>query len=312
MARTEVRFYLELYGRIFVYTKKNTQSQSMKLYKLSIVSLMLAVSLTACKNSNNSTAEASTDATKEYYLKMKDQVNSEDGSEFEGSDASTETYDPSSPEASIPLVDEGQVFTLDSNIEVHFDTRTAKELDGNSPMDTIHIGDETFTRDLHNITENDVHNLRHNLEYLKENKSNETTDGDCSGQDCPVYAHINKSEQKMYLYVNGNLLDTFATSTARSGYRTPDFSRKPDGRIYTRYTSHKYHGGDWKGLGNMPYAVFIEGGYAIHGATSGEIRQLGNPASHGCIRIHPKNAKLFNKLVKFAGTENTWVDVTED
>jgi lipoprotein-anchoring transpeptidase ErfK/SrfK len=61
----------------------------------------------------------------------------------------------------------------------------------------------------------------------------------------------------------------------------------------------------------MPYAVFIRGGYAIHGTTPGNFSKLGTRASHGCIRLHPDNAKLFNELVKRVGLENTWVKIME-
>ncbi len=46
----------------------------------------------------------------------------------------------------------------------------------------------------------------------------------------------------------------------------------------------------------MPYSIFFNGGYAIHG--SYEISRLGRPASHGCIRLHPKNAAILFALVK--------------
>ncbi len=286
-----------------------------KINNLLLFVAICVISLISCKENNNaekSVSEGSANTTEEYYNKLKTEINGEDDSEFEGTSVDNKGYDPTSPEASIKLVDQGRTYDMDSTIKVRFDARTSEELNGESPMDTIHIGDETFIRDLHNITELDVYNLRHNLDYVRDTKANPSTDGDCSGKDCPVYAHVNKKEQRLYLFLNGEPLDTFKTSTARSGYKTPDFDRKPDGRIYTKYSSHKYHGGNWNGLGNMPYAVFIEGGYAIHGATSGEIHELGNPASHGCIRLHPKNAKLFNKLVKYAGVENTWVHVTEE
>ncbi len=286
-----------------------------KSNNLFLFAAICGISLFSCGERHNGEAAIATesmDSTEKYYEKMKSQIHGEDDSEFQGTSETNEKYDPMSAEASQKLIDRGRTYMLDSTIEVRFDVRTTAELSGNSPEDTLRVGNETFTRDLRNITELDLYNLRHNLDYVKETKDNTATDGDCSGKDCPVYAHVNKKEQRLYLFLNGEPLDTFKTSTARSGYKTPDFNKKPDGRIYTKYSSHKYHGGDWNGLGNMPYAVFIEGGYAIHGATPGEIHELGKPASHGCVRLHPKNAKLFNKLVKYAGVENTWVHVTED
>ena len=45
--------------------------------------------------------------------------------------------------------------------------------------------------------------------------------------------------------------------------------------------------------------VYIRGGYAIHGTNS--IRQLGRPASHGCVRLHPGNAAALYRLVQSRG-----------
>jgi lipoprotein-anchoring transpeptidase ErfK/SrfK len=62
--------------------------------------------------------------------------------------------------------------------------------------------------------------------------------------------------------------------------------------------------------------VFVKGGYGVHGTTgtdtSGNIAKLGTvPLSHGCIRIHPLNAKAFNAAVVKYGAANTWVSVHE-
>ena len=57
----------------------------------------------------------------------------------------------------------------------------------------------------------------------------------------------------------------------------------------------------------MPYSIFFDGGYAIHG--SYEISHLGRPASHGCIRLHPDNAAILFGLVK-ANMDDTRIVVT--
>ena len=46
----------------------------------------------------------------------------------------------------------------------------------------------------------------------------------------------------------------------------------------------------------MPHSIFFRGGYAIHG--TGYIKSLGRPASHGCIRLHPRNAAALYQLVR--------------
>ena len=133
----------------------------------------------------------------------------------------------------------------------------------------------------------------------------------CTRIDCSVWAQVSKSKQKLYLYVDGVLEATWSVSTGTKGHTTPNFDKHPNGRIYDSYTSTKYPGGDYKGLGNMPYAVFISGGFAIHGTDTGNWKRLGTPASHGCIRIHPENALYFNRLVRSRGINDVWITVQD-
>lgn len=133
----------------------------------------------------------------------------------------------------------------------------------------------------------------------------------CRKFDCPVYALVNKSTQTLQLYIKGSLVATWLVSTGAKGSETPDFEGQPDGRIYDAYTSKANPGGDYKGLGNMPYAVFIYKGYAIHGTLEANFKKLGTPASHGCVRLHSDNAKIFNRLVREYGAQQTWVSVVK-
>ena len=139
----------------------------------------------------------------------------------------------------------------------------------------------------------------------------DTSTGTCKEGACGLYAHVIKARQIMYLYVDGELKDSFDISTGLKEYSTPELAMHPNGPIFTKYTSRKFPGGNYKGLGNMPYAVFIKGGYAIHGTTTGNLKKLGQQASHGCIRLHPNNARLFYEMVKVFGLKNTWVKVSE-
>lgn len=132
----------------------------------------------------------------------------------------------------------------------------------------------------------------------------------CRKFDCPLYAIVDKSTQTLKLYVRGSLEYTWLVSTGVAGYGTPNWEGQPNGRIYQAYSSKKFPGGDYKGLGNMPYAVFLFGGFAIHGTTVGNFAKLGKPASHGCIRLHAENGKIFNQLVRQFGVQNTWVSIT--
>ena len=134
----------------------------------------------------------------------------------------------------------------------------------------------------------------------------------CMEKDCIVYAEIDKSNQTLYLYILGELKDSFKVSTGKGKkYETPAMSLHPKGPLLIKYTSRKFPGGNYMGLGNMPYAVFVKGGYAIHGTTPGNFAKLGNKASHGCIRLHPDNAKIFHALVRTVGLEQTWVTIKD-
>ncbi len=130
----------------------------------------------------------------------------------------------------------------------------------------------------------------------------------CRREQCPVYLDVSKAEQIAHLYVNGVLQGEFLVSSGK-GNSTPDFDTNPNGRIYDKYTSSKFPGGDYNGLGNMPYAVFIRGGFAVHGTAESNWRLLGQKASHGCIRMHPDNGFRFNRLVRAYGIRNTWIRV---
>ncbi|MCF1502482.1 L,D-transpeptidase [Afifella sp. H1R] len=111
-----------------------------------------------------------------------------------------------------------------------------------------------------------------------------------------VTARIDLSAQKMRVYSNGRLAYTWAVSTARKGYRTPTGAYRPQ-RMHRMWYSRKYD------MSPMPYSIFFRGGYAIHGTNS--VRSLGRPASHGCVRLHPANARKLYNLVKNSGPKNT-------
>ena len=117
-----------------------------------------------------------------------------------------------------------------------------------------------------------------------------------------IVARIDVSDQKMFVYVDERLTYTFPVSTARRGYITPVGQYKAE--WLSRYhRSRKYDNAP------MPWAVFFHDGWAIHGTT--DLRHLGKPASHGCVRLHPKNAQAFFTLVKQAGMENTLIAVVK-
>lgn len=115
-----------------------------------------------------------------------------------------------------------------------------------------------------------------------------------------IVAKINLSSQRMQVYVDGAARYTWPVSTARPGYRTPVGTFKPTALV-------RYHRSTIYSGSPMPYSIFFLRGYAIHG--SYEIKHLGRPASHGCIRLHPSNAAALYSLVKQHGADNTLIEI---
>jgi lipoprotein-anchoring transpeptidase ErfK/SrfK len=115
-----------------------------------------------------------------------------------------------------------------------------------------------------------------------------------------VVARIDLSDQIMTVYVGEKMSYVFKVSTGRKGYGTPTGQWNAEW-LSPRHRSKKYRNAP------MPWSVFFHAGYAVHGTT--EVRRLGRPASHGCVRLHPSNAKTFYKLVQENGKENTLVSV---
>lgn len=104
-----------------------------------------------------------------------------------------------------------------------------------------------------------------------------------------VLITVNKTTQRLSVAVNGEPRYEWPVSTARWGYNTPNGSYRPE-RLERTWYSRKYD------MSPMPYSIFFNGGYAIHG--SYEISRIGRPASHGCIRLNPRNAAVLFSLVR--------------
>lgn len=162
-------------------------------------------------------------------------------------------------------------------------------------------------------TAEDLLILKENIKVLDSfiAKKEAASINNCREKDCLLFAEIIKSTQTLYLYLDTELMDSFPVSTGMGKYETSNMSVRPSGPLFIKYNSKKFPGGNYQGLGNMPYAVFIRGGYAIHGTTKGNFAKLGSRASHGCIRLHPVNAKIFYELVKRIGLHNTWVSIKD-
>jgi hypothetical protein len=114
-----------------------------------------------------------------------------------------------------------------------------------------------------------------------------------------VLINIDKANQKMTVFLDGAKQYEWPVSTGMRGYTTPSGT-------YTASSMNKiWYSKQWDNA-PMPHAVFFtKDGHAIHGTH--EVRRLGNPASHGCVRIAPKNAATLYALVAKTGLKNTQV-----
>lgn len=115
-----------------------------------------------------------------------------------------------------------------------------------------------------------------------------------------VLVEIEKSTQTMYVTVDGITRHQWPVSTGRGRFGTPNGVFRPL-RLERRWFSRRYYNSP------MPHAVFFYKGYAIHGTT--ELHRLGGPASHGCVRLHPRNAAMLFALVQGFGPGRTRIRI---
>jgi len=117
-----------------------------------------------------------------------------------------------------------------------------------------------------------------------------------------VHVKVNVAEQRMDVYVDGELQHRWRVSTGRSGFDTPGGVYRPQ-RLEREWYSKQYDGAP------MPHAVFFNAGYAIHGTN--DTRRLGRQASHGCVRLHPEHAEELYELVEEHGASRTRIEIAE-
>ena len=116
-----------------------------------------------------------------------------------------------------------------------------------------------------------------------------------------LIAQVSLSSQTMIVKENGVVKYRWRVSTGRKGFGTPTGSWKAKWAS-RNHRSRKYDNAP------MPYAIFFNGGYAVHATF--DTRRLGRPASHGCVRLHPDNAATFFQMANRNGLSNTKVVIS--
>jgi len=113
---------------------------------------------------------------------------------------------------------------------------------------------------------------------------------------------VDKATQRMMVIQNGYMRYIWPVSTGRDELATPSGVYAPQ-RMERNWSSTAYYNSP------MPYSIFFHNGYAIHGSYA--INQLGGPASHGCVRLHPHHAAQLFDLVLQEGPDKTTIEVTD-
>lgn len=117
-----------------------------------------------------------------------------------------------------------------------------------------------------------------------------------------IVVRVDVSEQKMTVIQGGKRIYDWDVSTARAGKETPRGTYQP--QFFSPNHRSSLYGG-----APMPWSVFYDGDYAIHGTN--QISRLGSPASAGCVRLHPDHAKALYAMIWEAGKDETFIVVQD-
>jgi lipoprotein-anchoring transpeptidase ErfK/SrfK len=118
-----------------------------------------------------------------------------------------------------------------------------------------------------------------------------------------IVVTISVPKQELTVVVDGVEQYVWPVSTARAGAITPAGTFKVQSMNATAI-SRLFNNAP------MPWAIFYDGHYAIHGTVA--TYMLGRPASMGCTRLHPDNAKILFEMVKARGAHSLQVIVERE
>ncbi len=117
-----------------------------------------------------------------------------------------------------------------------------------------------------------------------------------------VYIRVDKTSQRITVSVDGEQRYSWPVSTGMADYATPTGAFTPS-RLAREHYSREWDNAP------MPYSIFFtDAGHAIHGSQA--VARLGTPASHGCVRLAPGNARILFNLVMAEGLASTRIEVT--
>lgn len=111
-----------------------------------------------------------------------------------------------------------------------------------------------------------------------------------------IVARVSISRQVMEVFHEGRKIHEWPVSTARPGKITPIGTWTGAQWLSKNHRSSRYNNAP------MPYAIFYNGNYAIHGTD--QVKRLGRPASAGCVRLHTEHARILFNMVRYEGKQN--------
>jgi lipoprotein-anchoring transpeptidase ErfK/SrfK len=110
-----------------------------------------------------------------------------------------------------------------------------------------------------------------------------------------VLVRVSIARQMMEVFHEGRKIHEWPVSTARQGKVTPVGIWNGAQWLSRNHRSSLYNGAP------MPFSVFYNGNYAIHGTE--QVGKLGRPASAGCVRLHTENARILFNMVRAEGKD---------
>src|SRR3954467_6730702 len=123
-----------------------------------------------------------------------------------------------------------------------------------------------------------------------------------SSAQAAVQITIDKSTQQMLVEKDGRAVYQWPVSTGRPGFDTPN------GKFKAFRMEKDHFSKEWDDA-PMPFSIFFtQKGHAIHGYL--DTKNIGRPASHGCVRLTKANAEKLYELVQEDGVLNTTVILT--
>lgn len=111
---------------------------------------------------------------------------------------------------------------------------------------------------------------------------------------------VDLTTQRLTITERGEVKSVWPISSGRAPYATRTGTFRP------QWASRMWYSRQYD-MAPMPHAVFFNGGIAFHATNATHL--LGRPASHGCVRLSPPNARALYNLIHTHGYARTEITV---